>query len=389
MKRLVVACLLFGALYAPAADGRVVTWETTSRFVDPRVEPLSQPGLPPGSVHSQSLRVNVRLPRGYDGRRRFPVIYLLHPHGSNADSWKDPGQGDALRLLRDIPAIVVMPEGGVGYYVNWWRGGTRRPGWARYYLDELMPMVERRLRVRRARRWHAIGGFSMGGFGAAVLAAMRPGYFGSVVSLSGPLNIQRPEWPGEMDFDSRDYGVTHEERFGDPAQQAFYWSGHNPTALLENYRYTRLYVGVGDGIPRTEEEANDYGGAIAERVAIRPQNDDFAQAATEAGLDLTYEPGPGNHNWPRTRERFARAIDWGLFKPVVARPRRWTYDTVQRRGNAWGFRYRFARPPQSVVRLSRSRLRLRGSGGRGRVRIVTPSGEKRVLRLPFDIRLER
>ena len=25
-----------------------------------------------------------------------------------------------------MSAILVMPEGGVGYYVNWWRGGARK-----------------------------------------------------------------------------------------------------------------------------------------------------------------------------------------------------------------------------------------------------------------------
>ena len=44
--------------------------------------------------------------------------------------------------------------------------------------------IERRYPIRPGRRWHAIGGISMGGQGTLRYAAMLPGYFGSAVGFS-------------------------------------------------------------------------------------------------------------------------------------------------------------------------------------------------------------
>ena len=76
-------------------------------------------------------------------------------------------------LVRDFAGIVVMPDAGAdGPYMNWWNGGRRgAPGWERYHLDELIPLVERRLKVRRGRRFRAVAGFSLGGYGAAFTRA--------------------------------------------------------------------------------------------------------------------------------------------------------------------------------------------------------------------------
>src|SRR5439155_1658370 len=137
-----------------------------------------------------------------------------------------------------------MPEGDRGWYTNWWSGGARSPGWERYHLDELIPLIERKFSIRRGRRWHAIAGLSMGGEGAIFYASQRPGYFGSAASFSGVLSVQRPEWP--TGFDTQ--GENHVDVYGDPDAQRFYWTGHNPTALVQNLRLTRLFVAVGDGV---------------------------------------------------------------------------------------------------------------------------------------------
>src|SRR5919201_1493151 len=216
------------ALPGSAWASRLETWVTSSRYVDPTKVQFNGP-----SDRPKALRVNVLLPDGYDGKRRFPVLYLLHGHGDAYDSWMNPQQGDLLNVIHAFPAIVVMPEGGRGWYTDWWEGGARRPGWESYVLDEVVPTVERRLRVLPGRRWHAIAGLSMGGEGTAYFASQLPGYFGSAASFSGVLSIQRPEWPAGMDTQ----GERHQDVFGDPDAQRFYWTGHNPTALAQNLRY--------------------------------------------------------------------------------------------------------------------------------------------------------
>ena len=192
----VLAYLAIGAGAAPAA--RVVTVTTTSRYVDPSQEPFNSPP-PDVPARPNALRLNVYLPDGYDGKRRFPVLYLLHGHGDSYDAWVNPKRGDLLNVAHGFPGIIVMPEGARGWYTNWWRAGARSPAWERYHLDELIPLIEHHYKILPGRRWHAIAGMSMGGEGSMFYAEQRPGYFGSAASFSGVLSIQRPEWPAGFD----------------------------------------------------------------------------------------------------------------------------------------------------------------------------------------------
>jgi S-formylglutathione hydrolase FrmB len=198
-----LALTSLGTAPAPSAGaGRVVTWKTQSRHVDARRVEFGRPPLcGKCTPHpSDGLYVNVWLPDGYDGKRRFPVLYLLHGGDGQYDFWvqspreNDPRGTIVPDLVGDFPAIIVMPDAGAnGHYMNWWNGGRRGdPGWERYHLDELIPLVERRLKVRRGRRFHAIAGFSLGGYGAAFYASQRPGYFGIAAALSARLSLRNP-----------------------------------------------------------------------------------------------------------------------------------------------------------------------------------------------------
>ena len=75
------------ALCAPApaaAEQRLITLDTPSANVDSSRVRFNGDGQP------SRLRANVLLPDGYDGKRRFPVLYLLHGVGDNFSSWMKP-----------------------------------------------------------------------------------------------------------------------------------------------------------------------------------------------------------------------------------------------------------------------------------------------------------
>ena len=369
------ACL---GLAGTAQAAEVVTWTTSSRFVDPQKVRFNGP--PPGApARPPALRVNVYLPDGYDGERRFPVLYLLHGHGDAYDYWTNPQRGDVTNLARALGAVIVMPEGARGWYVNWWNGGRRaEPAWERYHLEELIPLVESRLRIRPGRRWHAIAGLSMGGEGALFYATQRPGYFGSAASFSGSISIQRPEWP--TGFDTQE--ERHQEVFGDPEAQRFYWTGHNPTALVRNLGSTRVFLAVGDGSPANLDEARNAFGQVAE-ADLRQHAEDFASAARAFGVDLTYRPQQGIHDWPYWRRHLAQALQWGPFGVVDEDPTDWRYDTVAQTGEMWGLAFRFERPPETLESFVRHGRTLSASGG-GAVTVETADGCRFSATLPFS-----
>jgi muramoyltetrapeptide carboxypeptidase len=64
--------------------------------------------------------------------------------------------------VRELPLIVVMPDGLRGFYTN----NAGGPPFARYVGEELVRFVERNFPARPERAARAIGGLSMGGYGA-------------------------------------------------------------------------------------------------------------------------------------------------------------------------------------------------------------------------------
>jgi S-formylglutathione hydrolase FrmB len=396
MKRLCGLALLALAILAqPASAAEIVTWDgpevSNSRFVDPSAAPAGSYHEPPGVAdRPNALKVNVYLPDGYDpaSKRRYPVLYLLHGNGDAFDSWANPENGDLLNTATGFPGVIVMPEGDSGFYANWWNGGLRSsPAWERYHLDQLIGVVEQKLRIKRGRRWHAVAGLSMGGEGAMFYASQRPDYFGSAASFSGPLSIERPTYQNAFEAGT---GVDREALFGDPQAQEFYWAGHNPVKLVDNLRNTRLFVSAGDGVPNpnSPDEVNNTFGQLAE-AELGQQASEFVTAARDAGADVTYTPHQGIHAWPYWRADLANAIAWGLFEPVPRPGRKWTYRTVATKSGAWGLKFRFAAPPEQLETFSRDG-RVLSADGAGQITLVTRAGCRlRGAQLPFQLILAR
>jgi S-formylglutathione hydrolase FrmB len=400
---------LFAALLSPgvspAAASSLETLTVPSSCVDPTSLIMADP--PPGKPpRDPALRVNVILPDGYDGHTRFPVLYLLEGGGAY-DYWTDFSFGELARTVKGLPAIVVMPEASVvATYANSWNGGTRTPCWEHYFLDELIPAIEDRYRIRPGRRWHAVAGFSSGGLGAAQYAAKKPGYFGQLISLSGVLDTQRPdvEIPGQFlitaIYDRNQLGKvglnSWKKAFGDPKRQEFYWTGHNPTKLAPALTHTRIYVTHGAPTAPTcvDPILKEYHcalqetvGGTAEATVIKDYARPFLAAARAAGADVTYRQQTGGHWYGYASKMLADAIkNWGLFNPVPERPKSWTYKTVSTDGDMWGMRFTFSQPPEVVETFTRSGDRLRGDG-QGTVHLETDSGCDFDVELPFDIDL--
>jgi enterochelin esterase-like enzyme len=114
----------------------------------------------------------VYTPAGYDAHRPqpYPVLYLLHGLGDDAERWMGGG-GGANNILdnliaqgKAVPMIVVSP---LGYGTSTGPVGGRTAenitGYTKILLDELMPMVDKAYNVSRNREQRAIAGLSMGG----------------------------------------------------------------------------------------------------------------------------------------------------------------------------------------------------------------------------------
>jgi len=144
---------------------------------------------------ARDVPVTLYLPDGYrDAATSYPAVYLLHGAGGNADSWvRDAGARETLdgNIGRGTmrPTVAVMPGFGPS---TWYVDAAGGEHVATAFLTELIPWVEARFKVSPARSDRAIGGFSMGGYGALSLSMSAPDRFCGAAVLSGAVYVPLP-----------------------------------------------------------------------------------------------------------------------------------------------------------------------------------------------------
>ena len=381
LRRSALIAVLLACTAAPAAAADTLqTFDLPSPGID-----TAKPG---GTLEKRRAapRIHVQLPDGYDARASsgYPVLWLLHGANGGTDSWLS----GLKKFWADFPGIIVMPDGGkFGMYMDWWNAGARGgPAWASYHLGTLRDEIERRYPIRPGRRWHAIGGISMGGQGTLRYAAMLPGYFGSAAGLSAALPDMRTleaQFGVELAAKGGGYGASFEAIYG-PARGP-YAEGNSAQALTPNLGHTRLYVTSGNGINCPGDPATgSYALDIVTEAFINFEREPFAAAARRYGADVTSVGTCGVHTFGVWDRAIPLVRKWGFFEPVEEAPRRWTYRTIAQRGEAWDLRFAFAAPPAEVARFDRDGDRLRG-GGSGTVTLTNERGCSVSAALPFDV----
>src|SRR5215216_3804777 len=108
----------------------------------------------------------------------YPVLLQLHGGNQNYSSWL---RYSTLRAqVAELPLIVVLPDGAQSRWAN---GGTPFTAYEDFLVREL-PAHIRRVFPASSGKW-AIGGNSMGGFGAVRIGLKYPHLFSSIWSHSG------------------------------------------------------------------------------------------------------------------------------------------------------------------------------------------------------------
>jgi S-formylglutathione hydrolase FrmB len=170
------ASAIGGVAPARAAHGMaVVRYDVHSRFVH------------------RTLPQTAVVPAGGGAGR--PLLVFLHGRGRDGNESNANGAFyAALRALGPRAPDVVFPNGGDHSYFHARRSGD----WARYVLDEVIPRAVKRTGADPGRL--AIGGISMGGFGAFDIARRRPSMFCAVGGHSAALWLHSGETaPGAFD----------------------------------------------------------------------------------------------------------------------------------------------------------------------------------------------
>ena len=151
-------------------------------------------------VLHQVIHYCVYLPAGYDAAaaptlsKRYPVLYFLHGLGDNEQTLFNSGGWTLLDDLRKQHKmgdfLIVAPEGRRSFYINSADGSVR---YSDFFLQEFLPHIESKYRVRPGRAGRAISGISMGGYGALRFAFAHPELFSAVSAQSAALITESPQ----------------------------------------------------------------------------------------------------------------------------------------------------------------------------------------------------
>ena len=145
------------------------------------------------------LRTTVVVPAARPAGKR-PLLVFLHGRSGNSQSELDDAFFSALASQGEDAPLVAFPNGGNHSY---WHDRSEG-AWGRYVVREVIPTVVQRFGADPRRV--AIGGISMGGFGAYDIARLYPGRFCAVGGHSPALwGTSGETAPGAFD-NAEDFG---------------------------------------------------------------------------------------------------------------------------------------------------------------------------------------
>jgi S-formylglutathione hydrolase FrmB len=141
-------------------------------------------------ILSKNIAYTVYLPADYEtSNRTYPVVYLLHGYTDDNTGWLQFGEinryaDKAIAEGTIPPMIIVMPNGGTSWYVNAYDG---KESYEDFFVKEFIPSVEKTFRIKAEKKYRAVAGLSMGGYGTMIYALKYPELFVAAAPLSAAI----------------------------------------------------------------------------------------------------------------------------------------------------------------------------------------------------------
>lgn len=206
---------------------------------------------------------------------RMPVLYWLHGFPGQAT---DIAQAGPAQLLDQAicggaaPFLLVSPDGNAadGSDTEWSDAADGRFAVERFVTQRLIDVVEGT--HVRASQQRAIGGFSMGGFGAMDLALRHRDRYGQVLTVAGYFQVDDPDGT---------FGSSTDE--------------HDPRLTVAAASGLRTFLGQG---------------ASDQEPLVQGEPAAFAAQLRAAGADVTTLSVPGGHDYATVGAVLERALPW-------------------------------------------------------------------------------
>jgi S-formylglutathione hydrolase FrmB len=262
----------------------------------------------PSAILHRPVRYCILLPLTYDAQKKqhYPVLYFLHGLGQDERSLVSSGiwniADDERRAGKIGEFLVATPEGDAGFYINSFDGKVR---YEDFFIHEFIPKIEHKYRVNSAHGGRAIGGVSMGGYGALRFAFKYPEMFSAVAVQMPALYETLPPGFSAAVTANGGRGMPG-AAFGSPPDEG-YWKRESPLTLaherMGQLRGLRIYFDCGD----RDGFGFDAGARSLDRIL------------TGGGIAHEFHIYPGGHDASYVAAHFAEVLEfeWDALKPAT------------------------------------------------------------------------
>ena len=135
-------------------------------------------------------RAFVYLPPTYDGKKKFPVLYLQHGWGEDETAWMNQGRANLImdNMIAEgkcEPFIIVCAYG-MTNECRW--GHMHEFDWTEFQMvlvEDLIPYIDANFKTKADKRYRAMAGLSMGGMETKMCTLKYPEVFDYWCLLSG------------------------------------------------------------------------------------------------------------------------------------------------------------------------------------------------------------
>jgi S-formylglutathione hydrolase FrmB len=255
-------------------------------------------------ILKQVVHYCVYLPADYDSSaaqpplKRYPVLYFLHGLGDNEQTLFNSGGWTLLEDLRNQHKmgdfLIVAPEARRSFYINSADGSVR---YSDFFLQEFLPHIESKYRIRAGRAGRAISGISMGGYGSLRFAFAHPELFSAVSAQSAALIIESPQTLDSASRAGAPLAGVLAAVFGKPIDVS-HWNDNSPFVLAKRnavgLKKLAIYFNCG--------QDDNYGferGAAALHDELQKE-----------GVKHEYHPYSGDHSLPYFLSHFAEVMEF-------------------------------------------------------------------------------
>lgn len=247
------------------------------------------------------VEVNKSMPPQLQERDAGPLktVMLLHGFSGTHSDWLYGSRIQQLAMKYHI--AVLCPSGENGFYVD----DEKRDALYEQYLCEVLEFGRRVFPLSEKREDTAIGGLSMGGYGAMRNGLKHPELFGKIIALSSALITDRLAQNTEQQESPMASAAYYDHVFGAP--ETIPGSDRDPKYLAKRLKES------GGALPRI------FMACGTEDFLLAPNND-FSAYLDSIGIGHDYRTGPGIHDWAFWDVYIEQALDWAYGESASERP---------------------------------------------------------------------